>query len=65
MNTKAPKPLIIGLLAAFGTGLITLFMLKRKSDIAHKPPKGAPQLHLKNPGSQDQFVTAPSESEMG
>lgn len=65
MQTKAPKPLIIGMLAAFTTGLITLLLLKKKSNAENKPPKGAPQLHLNNPGTQDEFVNAPGESEIG
>jgi hypothetical protein len=66
MNSKPPKPLIAGMLAAFGAGLITLFYLKKRSTLtAGKPPRNAPQLDLHNPGSQDEFPTAPGASEIG
>jgi len=51
--------------AAFVTGLATLLLLKRKTSGTGRPPKGAPQLNLNNPGSQDEFSTAPGESEIG
>ena len=65
MHPKAPKPLIIGMLAALVTGIVTILVLKRKSDGVKKPPKGAPQLNLNNPGSQDEFLGAPGVSEIG
>jgi hypothetical protein len=53
------------MLAALATGLATLLLLKKKSSGWEKPPKGAPQLNLNNPGSQDEFLKAPGESEIG
>jgi hypothetical protein len=62
MQQKMPKPLIFGVLASLATGLLTLFVLKTGAD---RRNRRAPQLHLKNPGAQDDFPTAPTESEIG
>lgn len=44
----------------------TFFIIKKiKNSGEEKPPKGAPQLDIENPGSQHDFPKAPSESEMG
>ena len=50
------------LLAA--TVSFALVQYKRRSQ-KDKPPKGAPQLDLQNPGDQSEFTTAAMESEMG
>ncbi len=65
MQQKPPKPLIVGILAALGAGLITIFLLRKKAEEKEKPSKKAPQLDLDNPGSQDEFPKAPIESEIG
>ena len=65
MQQKPPKPLIIGILAALGAGLLTIFFLRKKRDESERPPKNAPQLDLDNPGSQHEFPKAPMESEVG
>ncbi|MBD0331020.1 MAG: ammonium transporter [Chitinophagaceae bacterium] len=57
------------LLVAIG-GVLALaasvFVIKRKSKSATKaPPKNAPQMSINNPGSQAEFPTSPSESEIG
>jgi hypothetical protein len=52
----------VGLLAAVAT--ILLFK-KNKISSEEKPPRGAPQLDLENPGSQDDFPKPPMESEIG
>ncbi len=65
MEQKPPKPLIIGILAALGAGLMTIFFLRNRFDQRDKPSKKAPQLNLDNPGSQDDFLKAPMESEIG
>jgi hypothetical protein len=59
---KLPKPLIAGMLAALATGLLTLWVLKAGAD---RQARRAPQLKLKNPGLQDDFPVAPTESEIG
>jgi len=62
---KLPKPLLFGMLASLATGLLTLFVLKTGADRRDKLARRAPQLHLNNPGAQDDFPVAPSESEIG
>ena len=48
------------------TAVITIFLIKRNKTVAEsKPPKGAPQLDLENPGSQDDFPKPPMKSEIG
>lgn len=61
--------MIVGMLSAAVTGIIALFYFRKKAQndyyAAEKPPKGAPQLDIKNPGTQDDFPTAPQTSELG
>ena len=59
---KLPKPLIVGMLSALATGLLTLWVLKTGAD---RRARRTPQLKLNNPGSQDDFPVAPTESEIG
>jgi hypothetical protein len=65
MQQKLPKPLIIGMLASLATGLLTLLVLKTGADKQNRIARRAPQLTLKNPGAQDDFLSASSESEIG
>ena len=65
MNKKKAGVIVLGALAATAAAYI---LSKKKADasISHqKPPKGAPQLHIENPGSQHDFPKPPIESEMG
>ncbi len=48
-----------------GAAAAILVFQQKKSAGYEKPPKGAPQLDIDNPGSQDNFPTAASESEIG
>ncbi len=51
-----------GLVAAAAS----LFLIKKiKPNNEGKPPKGAPQLDIENPGSQHDFPKPPIESELG
>ncbi len=44
----------------------SIFVLRRRKQYhAEKPPKKAPQIHIENPGSQDDFPKPPLESEVG
>jgi hypothetical protein len=43
----------------------TMFLVKIRRNNEDKPPKGAPQLDIENPGSQDNFPKPPMESELG
>jgi hypothetical protein len=65
MQQKLPKPLIVGMLASLATGLLTLLVLKTGADKRNRIARRAPQLKLNNPGSQDDFLSAPRESEIG
>jgi hypothetical protein len=42
-----------------------MFLIKIRRNNEDKPPKGAPQLDIENPGSQDNFPKPPMESELG
>ena len=53
----------IGALVATATAL--LFYKMQEDESEEKPPKGAPQLDIENPGTQDEFPNAPRESEIG
>lgn len=41
------------------------FIKKRNEGNGDKPPKRAPQLDIKNPGEQSEFLSTASESEVG
>ena len=63
MTNKNKWLLAVGGLVAAAA---SFFIIKKvKSDGEGKPPKGAPQLDLENPGSQDDFPKPPMESEIG
>lgn len=47
---------------ALVAGVATLLMGRRNSE---KPPRNAPQLDIDNPGTQADFLTSASESEIG
>jgi hypothetical protein len=47
---------------ALALGITTLLLGRRKSG---NPSKKAPQLHLDNPGTQADFPTSATESEVG
>ena len=53
-----------GALAAVAAAIFYIKKTKKKEE-DEKPPKNAPQLDIENPGSQAEFPTSPSESEMG
>jgi hypothetical protein len=65
MKQRFPMSLVVGVVSALAAGLTLLFATKRKSQQAERPPKKAPQLHLDNPGSQDDFPKPPIESQLG
>jgi len=67
MKQRFPLPLVVGVLSALGAGLALLFVTRQKGQqmAAGRPPRKAPQLHLQNPGTQDDFPKPPMESEIG
>jgi len=62
MNRKQLTVLFAGtaVLAA-----VVALLVKQRQDRSEKPPKGAPQLDLQNPGDQSDFLTSATESEVG
>jgi LPXTG-motif cell wall-anchored protein len=62
---KQKNVIWIGLAGLFAATATFFFVKKRNQSNDERPPKGAPQLHIENPGSQDDFPKAPSESELG
>ncbi|RYY38569.1 MAG: hypothetical protein EOO08_13950 [Chitinophagaceae bacterium] len=44
---------------------IAWWLLEQNKSNEDKPPKGAPQTPLRNPGDQSEFLTSPGESEIG
>jgi hypothetical protein len=50
------------LLAAVAGWLWVRSRQEKNTDI---PPRNAPQLPIENPGDQSEFLTSPSESELG
>lgn len=48
-----------------GAALAYILWKNNKTAQHEKPPKGAPQLKLENPGSQHDFPKPPMESEVG
>ncbi len=54
----------ITLLLGVATGAAAYVLLQQK-DRRTLPPKKAPQLHLDNPGTQSEFPTSATESEIG
>lgn len=65
MQQKLPKPMIVAMLTSLAAGLVTLLVLKSTSGKRSWLVRRAPQLKINNPGSQDDFPVAPSESELG
>ncbi|MDB5252436.1 MAG: hypothetical protein JWP27_1605 [Flaviaesturariibacter sp.] len=63
MNRKQLAFLFAGT-AVLATAVV-LLVLQRQESSTEKPPKGAPQLDLQNPGDQSEFTTSATESEVG
>lgn len=63
MTNKNKWLITVGSLIATATAFF--FIKKKKTSNEDKPPKGAPQLNIENPGSQHEFPKSPIESELG
>jgi hypothetical protein len=61
---KKKYVLIAGIGAAVITA-ITLLIRKNRVGNGERPSKKAPQLPIQNPGDQSEFISSPSESELG
>ena len=60
------KNIIIAGIGAAIAAAAAIFLLKRnKNSQEEKPPKGAPQIKVENPGDQSEFSTSPSDSDLG
>lgn len=55
----------IGIGVVLAAAAAIFFINKKKKAQDEKPPKKAPQLDIENPGDQSEFVTSPSDSEIG
>ena len=64
-NMKKKNMLLIGAGALVAAAAAIFLIKKNKEDAPEKPPKGAPQLDIENPGSQDDFPKPPIQSEVG
>ncbi len=62
---KKNELILIGIGALVAAAATVLFFRMRKVNSVEKPPKGAPQLDIENPGSQHDFPKPPIESEIG
>lgn len=62
---KLKTALWVGLAGAFAATLAFFISENKKGSTHPKPPKGAPQLKIENPGSQHDFPKPPMESEVG
>ena len=58
--------LLVGM-GALVAGIATILFLKKRKEAEanEKPPKNAPQLDIENPGTQADFPTSATESEVG
>lgn len=65
-NMKKQTKWVIGLGALLAAAAATAAIwVQAKSHDKQRPPKNAPQLDLDNPGTQAEFPTSASESEVG
>jgi LPXTG-motif cell wall-anchored protein len=59
------KNIFIAIGAVLVAAAGVFFLTKKKDNSTEKPPKKAPQLDIDNPGTQAEFPTTASESELG
>lgn len=62
---KNKNLLIAGAGAILAAAAAIFFLRKKKAGDTEKPPRNAPQLDIENPGTQSEFPTAATESEVG
>ncbi|RYY66920.1 MAG: hypothetical protein EOO12_02725 [Chitinophagaceae bacterium] len=61
---KTKHWILLGAGVAMGAALAWWLLEHNKSE-DEKPPKGAPQIPLDNPGDQSEFQVSPGESAIG
>ncbi len=60
------KSMIWVSLVTLVSAVAAIFLLRDKKDVLNSnPSRRAPQVPISNPGEQSEFITAPSESELG
>ena len=64
-DLKKYAPFLIGFGSVVVIATAWWLISKNRKGAEEKPPKRAPQLKIENPGSQDEFVAAASESGLG
>jgi LPXTG-motif cell wall-anchored protein len=62
---KKKNIVLAGVGVLLATAAAIFFFRKKKDEVHQKPPKGAPQLDIENPGDQSEFTSSPSESDIG
>ena len=62
---KQKNIILLGLGAVLATAATIFFLKRNKNKVSEKPPKGAPQVKVENPGDQSEFASSPSASELG
>lgn len=62
---KQRNIILAGIGAALAVAATVFFLKRNKKDHSEKPPKGAPQVKVENPGDQSEFATSPSDSDLG
>ena len=65
MEMKKKNALLIAAGALIASAAAFFMVRKSQSGSSEKPPKGAPQLNIENPGSQAEFPAAPQPSDLG
>lgn len=65
MDKKGKWLIGVGLLLGAAAAAIAIRLLGHDDYKPEKPPRNAPQLNIDNPGTQADFPTTASESEVG
>lgn len=65
MKNENKWMLAASIILACGACAAAYFLIKKQQERSDKPPKNAPQLDIDNPGTQADFPTSATESEVG
>lgn len=65
MNGMKQKHWILAGIGVAAAAITAYLLINKKKDRREKPPKGAPQIRVENPGDQSEFPNSASESELG
>ncbi len=64
METKNKWLIGLGSVLMVGVAASLIIFRGKKNDLHEKPPTGAPQLNIENPGNQDEFPSSTTQEEM-